>query len=344
MKIERIENIDALLDFRTEWERLFEQAKTNNVFLTFEWMSLWCKYLCKEVRPLILAFKENGRYLGIAPLMIRRGKKFNLPIRKIEFLSASDADRLDFIIPDRKEEVLRELFRFFFEDYIEWEILEFSDIPDFSSSAESSEGDGGLSSTSSLKGLKKDFRRINNRLLRLGLKAGFERFTELETAKGLLQEMIEIENKSWKGSSGVGIFSNKDKVSFHKELIEALAKKDMLDIAILRLDKNIAAYIYSFKFNSTCQGYNMAYLPEYSHLSPGVLLIHFLIEDFFLKGGREFDFLKGDEPWKQRWTNLYRTHFRIRVFNKKPYARLLMLLCMCNNYTKRALLKMYNYE
>lgn len=348
MEIEKIETVERLFDFRSEWERLLEESKLNNIFLTFEWMSLWCKYLCKKSKPLILVFKEDGRNLGIAPLMVSRFKRFHLPIRKIEFLSSDDADRLDFIIPEKKKEIIEKLFNFFLKRYTGWDILEFNDIPDSSNTIEILENLANLSQLSlekkiyktfylhseekgkfpnipSLKGLKRGFHLKRNRLLRFGYEARFERITELERLKGLFPIIVDIENRSWKGSSGKGIFSDRDRMIFHRELIEALAKKNKVEVDIIKFDKEIVSYAYNFIFNSTLFGYNTAYLPEYSYFSPGSFLVYLLFESFFLNEGKEIDFLKGDLPWKHRWSNLYRKQYKIRIFNKTTFSKLLYL-------------------
>jgi CelD/BcsL family acetyltransferase involved in cellulose biosynthesis len=49
-----------------------------------------------------------------------------------------------------------------------------------------------------------------------------------------------------------------------------------------------------------------AYDPEFNVLSPGRLMLHFMLRECYDRGGREFDFLVGDEDYK--WH--YATHVR----------------------------------
>ena len=43
-----------------------------------------------------------------------------------------------------------------------------------------------------------------------------------------------------------------------------------------------------------------------SDYSPGLVLIGRALEEAVERGGSEFDFLRGDEPYKRRWTGLRR--------------------------------------
>jgi CelD/BcsL family acetyltransferase involved in cellulose biosynthesis len=90
---------------------------------------------------------------------------------------------------------------------------------------------------------------------------------------GVLEDLREIERQSWKGDSGVGIFSEDATWPFLVKLAVALAPLGGIQVAELFLDAKLIAYRFSFVVDNVVYDYNFAHLPEFSHLSPGRILL-----------------------------------------------------------------------
>lgn len=73
----------------------------------------------------------------------------------------------------------------------------------------------------------------------------------------------------------------------------------MLDVLVGDEGRPIAA-AFGFEDEQAYYLYNSAFDPEHGGISPGVVLVHTLIERAIVSGLTRFDFLKGDETYKGR--------------------------------------------
>ncbi|MDG4553804.1 MAG: GNAT family N-acetyltransferase [Candidatus Competibacter sp.] len=103
--------------------------------------------------------------------------------------------------------------------------------------------------------------------------------------------------------------------AFHQQLIHST---DRACFYGLLLNQQIISVIYGFKFDNRFFYYQVAHDPDYADLSPGTVLLFFVIEDCCLKGVKEFNFLQGDESYKKIWTNESRALYRC-VFSNKTW-------------------------
>jgi len=74
------------------------------------------------------------------------------------------------------------------------------------------------------------------------------------------------------------------------------------EVAAIMVDRGAAAYAVSFVSRGRYYYYLTAYDTAYESLSPGSYLLAHLIDRAQAAGCREFDLMKGDEPYKWRWS------------------------------------------
>jgi CelD/BcsL family acetyltransferase involved in cellulose biosynthesis len=92
---------------------------------------------------------------------------------------------------------------------------------------------------------------------------------------------------------------------------------DLLSVPGARLDALItdsgrpAAVAFGFEDDDAYYLYNSAYDPEMRQASPGIVLIHRLVERSIADGRSRFDFLKGSETYKRRLGAKTRPLYRI---------------------------------
>jgi CelD/BcsL family acetyltransferase involved in cellulose biosynthesis len=88
---------------------------------------------------------------------------------------------------------------------------------------------------------------------------------------------------------------------FFGRLVPLLAEKGWLQLAFLRVDGQYAAgyldFIYGDEVLVYNSGLNLSVAPE---LSPGILLLAYLIRHAIEQGCKRFDFLRGNEEYKYR--------------------------------------------
>jgi CelD/BcsL family acetyltransferase involved in cellulose biosynthesis len=94
-------------------------------------------------------------------------------------------------------------------------------------------------------------------------------------------------------------FMSKEMEDFFRTLAETTAQAGLLRIGILELEAKPVAMTMGFDYNNTVYLYNSAYDPEYQSLSVGVLSKVLCIKESIREGKKKFDFLKGNEVYKQ---------------------------------------------
>lgn len=107
MQVQHIDNTVDLDSLREEWDALLERSAANNVFLTWEWLRTWWKYLAERRNLQVLALRQGGELKAVAPLGIRRASLRRLfPFRSVDFLGTGTAgsDYLDLIVQQGWEE------------------------------------------------------------------------------------------------------------------------------------------------------------------------------------------------------------------------------------------------
>ena len=106
-----IRDVQGLLALRPYWDDLLEASRSNNPFLTFEWLHAWWAHLGRNEGLRVLACWSDDRLVAVAPLMATRA--FGL-FPRLEFLGTGHAgsDYLDVVVRRGYEaEVLRDIAR-----------------------------------------------------------------------------------------------------------------------------------------------------------------------------------------------------------------------------------------
>ena len=106
IKITEISEYKKFMDCKPEWENLLSRSRADNVFLTHDWIAGCIKYFYAGDRLLILNIFDGADLTGIAPLVIKKGGYFGLPIRTVSFIGTSISDRMDFILAGDKKEII----------------------------------------------------------------------------------------------------------------------------------------------------------------------------------------------------------------------------------------------
>ena len=94
----------------------------------------------------------------------------------------------------------------------------------------------------------------------------------------------------------------------HRRLIE---EKEGARFYGLQMNHRMIAVIYGFEFCKRFFYYQVAHDPDYADLSPGSVLLFFVIEDCCSRGVTEFNFLQGNESYKAIWTHESRVLYQI---------------------------------
>jgi len=104
-------------------------------------------------------------------------------------------------------------------------------------------------------------------------------------------------------------------IRFFRSLAVAFAEQNILKLGLLDIDGSTVSAVMCFDYRSTRYLYNSGYAPNYQSLSVGLLCKAFSIRDAIESGLSRYDFLKGEEAYKQRLggkpRRIHRCNFRV---------------------------------
>jgi CelD/BcsL family acetyltransferase involved in cellulose biosynthesis len=115
------------------------------------------------------------------------------------------------------------------------------------------------------------------------------------------EALLRLHQSRWQQRAMPGMLAEDAVRSFHREAAMSLLQRGCLRPHSLRLDGKVIASFYGFSDSRTTSYYLGGFDPEVRALSPGLLIVGHAIEVAAREGCREFDFLRGQEPYKYEW-------------------------------------------
>jgi CelD/BcsL family acetyltransferase involved in cellulose biosynthesis len=346
----RIEEISSYEEFRgieNAWRDLISKAGIDNPYLTYDWIEPYVKNCCNGKKLMILMVFDGGVLAGIAPLMVRKYSFMGITVRSVCFIGTGESDTIDFIIDASKEKYILSIMDYLMNINKDWDFLDFQEIPEHSGTVETIEkwlSMQKLKYVSSFRdkiffvNLKSDVDSLLNkfsRRLHVKMKKSnkkikgnleFRRYAPNELKENLFSDIQFIAKHSWKAEEQKSIFLQEKVKNFHREFFLSSAKSGYLDVSILKLDNIPIAHIYNILSNNILHNYCIDFNARYSPISPGTMLMLWVIKDSVLRGLKEIDFGRGEEEWKERLTRDFRIQVKVRVFNSSFYGKGLYLL------------------
>jgi CelD/BcsL family acetyltransferase involved in cellulose biosynthesis len=95
------------------------------------------------------------------------------------------------------------------------------------------------------------------------------------------------------------VFMTERMQGFFRDVATVAGNNGWLRLAVLRFDGHAVASYLCFDYRGDRLMYNSGFdVSTYGHLSPGIVLAGYLIDDAIERGLHRFDFLQGDERYK----------------------------------------------
>ena len=315
---------------KTDWRRLTTAPGSRaTVFQSWDWVRAWWKHFGQGRRLWLLEFSDSGAaVVGYAALFLPGGPA---PLRTLRFVGTGPSDYNDLIaFPGREADVARAFWEFLAERGRSWDWLDAQQIRPGGVLGESNAGGGvraarwpgetcpfvalpdswdGFRTTLGKK-MRSNVSYYDRALAKL-----FEVEARLATSETLADDLnafFELHQRRWNRRWLPGAFAARSARAFHADVAARLLAAGALRLHTLRLDGNTQAALYCFQFNGRCTYYLGGFEPSLARLSIGTVLTarairHAIEQD----GAAEFDFLRGDEPYKYKWAAQDRHNSRI---------------------------------
>lgn len=289
-----------------------------------------------EARAL-LRKDTDGRLSGVLPFVVSRRRMWGLAIAVLEPCSNLFSYHAEIVAESDAGQMLSELAR-----RLEgWDVLHFANVVVGSPTEaalldlagrqpwtlQSIEGDASPympvagSWQDYLSGRNKKFRyKHRQRREQFDKSADFtvRWFTEREGVGDLLNDMLSVEDRSWKSSAGLAIAQHERERGYHQMLLPMLAGNgSLLGLVLYRRGLPIAFSLCS-RVGGWVGHLKTSFDQAYAHLSPGAYVIDLSVEWAFREGANEFDFLGGAASHKMAWTSTIRSHRDHFLFARTP--------------------------
>ncbi|MDP9360677.1 MAG: GNAT family N-acetyltransferase [Acidobacteriota bacterium] len=137
---------------------------------------------------------------------------------------------------------------------------------------------------------------------------------------GLFDQIVALESlKRIPGVADCRVLSREPR--FFGDLFRAVENSGSLYLALLEKQGRLVAYEIGFRCGGSMWVYNKAYDLDFASYSPGTALIPEVLDYAWQRGIPEFDFLRGEEEYKRRWTTLTHQNARFEIWNRRVVSR-----------------------
>lgn len=335
-----IEEFDALIPIRDEWNRLADRSYTNTVFQTYEFHASWWTAFGSTGQLRVLLAENRGTLVGIAPLMLTTRRVFGRAKRVMQFIGARSFDYTDFIIDRTRTEVLTLLLGMLDTLDPPFDLLYLRDIPDgsitlpelrlfFAKRGKPSDVRVLYEAPSRIFNDPAEDRQLPNKKSLKRHYNYFQRSGDLqckhcvtgEEVMPHLESFFEQHVQRRAATDTPSAFVDERARVFFRELTRALTPKGWLLFSVVSFNRHPIAMHFGFEYGGRITWYKPAFDMAYAKHSPGEVLIKFLLEYALERKARELDFTIGAEPFKHRFANHMRSNYVVRVFpHWLPYS------------------------
>src|SRR5262249_26532764 len=137
------------------------------------------------------------------------------------------------------------------------------------------------------------------------------RCTEESVLDRSLSALFELHGKHWQEKGIAGSFDIQERRHFYRELSSLLLQKDLLEFWLLKLNDQIVAAQFGFRYGDTVFSLQEGFDPAFSADSVGYVLRSQVLKTLIERGIREYDFLAGTNESKMRWGAILRNYVDI---------------------------------
>lgn len=348
--IETVTTQEGFASLEQDWNRLSQSADFPNVFTTSDWFRAWHQGFPGEGRrgqhrPNILVLRKDGAVVGISPLVRTVASRAGFTVRRLEFVGRA-GDYNDLVVGDGSTGQVEAVVGFLTATSKQWDVLDLRDLRE--AGGQIPQIESALSRANLFHRIAPEedrcpylvidapwpemlgrrphmhhvFRNQQNRLKRLSTEGLRVRIIEDPRQEpGLLERMVALEaQKHVGGQLSLPFFGRHPEV--FRSLFDTLGPRGWISIAVMELGERLLAWLLLFRCGQKLWAYLTAYDHSFARVSPGKMLIPAVIDYGFAHGFREYDFLRGEEPYKMRWTTDFHQNHRVQIWNRRWISRL----------------------
>jgi CelD/BcsL family acetyltransferase involved in cellulose biosynthesis len=323
--------VDPLLGWsgldEERWNGLLDRSKLPSVFLTWQWQRHWADAFASD-RPLHLlgVTDDDGSPVGLLPLYAEEEGRLRL-------LGGIDvSDYLDLIAAaGREEEVWHALLQHRMAQPAEWDLHAIRAASPTMSLVPSLAPAYGLRVTTAveercpvlslpgtwdeyLAGLSgKDRHELRRKMRKLERELPGAVVRSHHTHAGWDEALSQFLRLHRLSKVGKARFMDEQMERFFRDATRALAAAGWARLWFLDHEGAAVAAFLCLEYAGTVGLYNSGFDPAHGRLAPGIVLLAHVIKDAIDRRIPVFDFLRGEEPYKQSFGPLPEDLYNMRI-------------------------------
>lgn len=325
MIIEVIHTFEKFVELESGWKRLVDDSGLDNPFITFEFFYCLLKAFFEKSELLIFVVKDNGEIIGIAP--------FLNDTNSIRSISNVHSHYFDFIIKKNRSELYAYVFQHISSNY-KFKNIYLGDICSESGLFKHIIADDCFlhvilnerhspvlkidrSWDEFYSSISKNFREnVKKRVHRVNAQGGYlyKECSDVDTLDVFLNDLFDIEKKSWKHLLGKSMFSNSKQPVFYSLLSKVFFEN--VKIEILYINDSPTAFWLSLFYNNSIYQLKNSFVEESKELSPGIILTVECLKSSFMKKVKCIDYLGVTNSVKSRVSNDFRVAYNVALYRK----------------------------
>lgn len=325
------------------FDQLYSTWKSlvNNNFQLFNLPELYEGFLQNIPPPnkkfIFFLIQHNDKPCAIFPFLYHKLKIAEVNCKCLELPKHSHFNTSDFIIDKNYEtiKVLNSFLRGLKNTNFEWDVIYLNGFTENSKAYEWSESinkrkfqlagsyNGLLSTRDKNETLAHTKKRFQKKIKRLKKQLEqFEKVEYLSSSNGddinlLYQKFLDVEASGWKGSNGTNtaIKLHDNLVRYYKSVIDTLAPLGLVEVNVLKINSITVAGQFCLKSDDKIYILKIGYNEEYKNLSPGHLMINYLVERYSGSSTIKFIDLYTDAEWINDWAFIPINIYNEYIFN-----------------------------
>lgn len=349
MELRIIDSIPAFEKIKQEIEQRTLESYNSSPFLTHRWLLSWWKAYRNNCKVEVLCFYKQNKLVLFLPIVFEKstyarirvkggslvGSKLgvNIPLSDdvkgwesvfLSWLMSKDSDEwnlFEFGPFHQSPSYFQHMLHLLQEKNLSYKTISFNN-PYLSLNG---------NWDSFLKSCTSNFRRtVKRKEKKIREQRSYKITSVLNPDIITIKKTLYIvSKKSWQGQKGVAKSSTAEGRNFYKYL--ACNGEFDIDLTALFDGEKCIAYLLGLIMDHTYYAFDTGYDPEYSDLSPGLLLHHDVLKNACVNNITEFNF-GFNHSYKDRFDPSFHTLSNIRIFRN----RRLLLVDKLRSLVKRA--------
>lgn len=308
-----------------EWNALLHRSDSDTIFLTHEWQRTWWQFFSPGRELVLLALRQEGDLVGIAPFYRQRLENGQTVIQLVGGPGPDNKDVCDYLnviaLPDCRDYVYQAILEFLATELTDWDEIDLHCIPatlPYQALREAATQQRliihrqveDVCPRIPLPSTWDDYLAVLDKKQRHELRRKIRRAEREAQVQWYVTSDLELLSEDMDAFFDLHRRSSPDKEDFISEpamqrffceIARLSLARGWLELSFLLINGEKAATMLCFVYDNQTLVYNSGYDPQqFSRLSPGIVLLGYHIRDSIAQGRTVFDFLRGDEVYKHR--------------------------------------------